>query len=64
MKIAKFSCPKCGHDVLKTNTKPDSLNALIGAVCERCGHKVGKNDISKSIFNNFIRGPARKLKLQ
>ena len=41
MSKVPFGCPRCGHDVLKTK----SPNDLVDATCARCGHSVTNSDI-------------------
>jgi len=43
----KFSCGKCGSQVFKTRSKPQSLEDFYGAVCVKCGATITESEIKK-----------------
>ncbi|WP_425428642.1 ECs_2282 family putative zinc-binding protein [Brenneria roseae] len=59
----KIPCPNCGGEVIKTPTKVNSLDDLIGAVCTGCGRPISKDDViayARKVAIEKIRSAIRK----
>ncbi|MGD0162559.1 MAG: hypothetical protein ABSB39_08820 [Candidatus Sulfotelmatobacter sp.] len=46
-KFKDFTCPKCGHNLLKTVSEPKRNEPFPDAVCANCGAPITENDIRK-----------------
>jgi hypothetical protein len=62
-KIKDFTCPKCGHNVLKTASKPERHKDFPDAICAGCGAPATESDIRKQagkILDKLVRDAVRK----
>ncbi len=59
----KFSCKKCGSEIFKTTTEPQTFEDFNGAVCNNCGTVVTEDDIKAQalkIADDLTRDAFRK----
>jgi len=50
-KVQDFTCPKCGHNVLKTVSEPKRNEPFPDAACAKCGTAISEDEIRKQAGN-------------
>ena len=56
--IVNFTCPKCGHNVMKTTAEPNKKTMLKNAICAKCGASVSDKDVERQagkIADDIVR---------